>query len=135
MLSVEQARAIGQGFGMIVLSATLPAAAADEFFLTYPSMRTMDAEYRWFRPMMEVLATRQMESTPFGLKMRVGVGAVVSVGDMVSDLLMIIRYLSAGQNQAAYAAIGVDCDAFGFLLLAWRPTDRPTARTAVKLMP
>jgi hypothetical protein len=82
----------------------MPAAAVDEFFLAYPSMRTMDTDYRWFRPMVEVLA-RRMASTPFGLKMRAGVGAVVSVGDMVSDLLMIVSLFSTGQSKAAYATI------------------------------
>jgi hypothetical protein len=106
-LSVEQARIIGHGFGVMVVSNTMPAAAVDEFFLTYPSMRAMDADYPWFRPMIEVLATRRMDATPFGRKLRAGVGAVVSVGDMVSDLLMIVSFLSAGQYKAAYATIAM----------------------------
>jgi hypothetical protein len=56
-LSVEQARSIGRGFGGMIIGNTLPEAALDEFFRTYPSMRAMDAEYRWFRPMMDVLAS------------------------------------------------------------------------------
>jgi hypothetical protein len=93
----------------MLLSNTLPAAAVDEFFVTYPSMRTMDAEYPWFRPMMEVLAKRRMESTPLGLTLRVGVGAIVSMGDMVSDLLMVSTFFSAGQSNAAYSTIAIVC--------------------------
>ena len=56
---------------------------------------------------MEAIATRRMRSSPFGLKMRVGVGAVVSIADTVSDLIMVVSFLSAGQNGAAYGTIAM----------------------------
>jgi hypothetical protein len=104
-LSVEQARSIGRGFGSMIIGNTLPEAALDEFFRTYPSMRAMDHDYVWFRPMMEAIATRHMDNSPFGLKMRVGLGAVVSIGDTVSDVIMVVSFLSAGQTSAAYGTI------------------------------
>jgi hypothetical protein len=113
-LTIEQARAIGRGFGAMVLGNSMPEAAVDEFFLTYPSMRTMDHEYMWFRPMIEVIATRRMESAPFGLKMRVAVGAALSFGDVISDLMMILNFLSAGSNRAAYGTLAMV--AFSLLL-------------------
>jgi hypothetical protein len=48
-----------------------------------------------------------MRSSPFGLKMRVGVGAVVSIADMVSDVIMVVSFLSAGQISAAYGTIAM----------------------------
>jgi hypothetical protein len=107
VLSVEQARSIGHGFGSMVIGSTLPEAALDEFFGTYSSMRAMDRDYVWFRPTMEAIATRLMQSSPFGLKMRVGVGAVVSIADMVSDVLMVVSFLSVGLNSAAYGTIAM----------------------------
>jgi hypothetical protein len=106
-LSVEQARSIGRGLGSMIIGSTLPEAALDEFFCTYPSMCAMDHDYVWFRPMMEAIATRRMRSSPFGLKMRVGVGAVVSIGDTVSDVIMVVSFLSAGQISAAYGTIAM----------------------------
>ncbi len=106
-LSVEQARSIGRGFGSMIIGNTLPEAALGEFFRTYPSMRAMDRDNVWFRPMMEAIATRLMGNSPFGLKMRVGVGAVVSIGDSVSDVLMVVSFLSAGQTSAAYGTIAM----------------------------
>jgi hypothetical protein len=106
-LSVEQARSIGRGFGSMIIGNTVPEAALDEFFRTYPSMRAMDHDYMWFRPMMEAIATRRMWSSPFGLKMRVGVGAVVSIGDTVSDVIMVVSFLSAGLTSAAYGTIAM----------------------------
>jgi hypothetical protein len=91
----------------MIIGNTLPEAALDEFFRTYPSMRAMDHDYVWFRPTMEAIATRRMRSSPFGLKMRVGVGAVVSIADTVSDLIMVVSFLSAGQNGAAYGTIAM----------------------------
>jgi hypothetical protein len=106
-LSVEQARSIGRGFGSMIIGNTLPEAALDEFFRTYPSMLAMDRDYVWFRPMMEAIATRRMRSSPLGLKMRVGAGAVVSIGDAVSDVLMVVSFLSAGLTSAAYGTIAM----------------------------
>jgi hypothetical protein len=107
VLSIEQARSIGRGFGSMIIGNTLPEAALDEFFRTYPSMHAMDCSYVWFRPTMEAIATRRMRSSPFGLKMRVGVGAVVSIADMVSDVIMVVSFLSAGQIGAAYGTIAM----------------------------
>jgi hypothetical protein len=106
-LSVEQARSIGCGFGSMIIGNTLPEAALDELFRTYTSMRTMDRDYVWFRPTMEAIATRRMRSSPLGLKMRVGVGALVSIGDTVSDVLMVLSFLSTGQIGAAYGTIAM----------------------------
>jgi hypothetical protein len=106
-LNVEQARSIGRGFGSMVIGNTLPEAALGEFFRTYPSMRAMDRDYVWFRPMMEAIAARRMRSSPFGLKMRVVVGAVVSIGDTVSDVIMVVSFLSTGQTGAAYGTIAM----------------------------
>jgi hypothetical protein len=106
-LGVEQARSIGRGFGSMIIGSTLPEAALDEFFRTYPSMRTMDHDYVWFRPTMEAIATRRMRSSPLGLKMRVGVGTVVSIGDTVSDVFMVVSFLFTGQTGAAYGTIAM----------------------------
>ncbi len=106
-LSVEQARSIGRGFGSMIIGNTSPEAALHEFFRTYPSMRAMDRDYVWFRPTMEAIAMRRMRSSPFGLKMRVGLGAVVSIGDTVSDVLMVVSFLSAGLTNAAYGTIAM----------------------------
>jgi hypothetical protein len=39
--------------------------------------------------------------------MRVGVGAVVSIGDTVSDVLMVVSFLSSGRIGAAYGTIAM----------------------------
>jgi hypothetical protein len=70
-------------------------------------MHAMDRDYEWFRPTMEAIAARLMDNSPFGLKMRVGVGAVVSIVDMVSDVIMVVSFLSAGQISAAYGTIAM----------------------------
>jgi hypothetical protein len=57
--------------------------------------------------MMEAIATRRMRSSPLGLKMRVGAGAVVSIGDAVSDVLMVVSFLSTGETGAAYGTIAM----------------------------
>jgi hypothetical protein len=48
-----------------------------------------------------------MRISHFGLKTRVGVGAVVSIGDTVSDVIMVVSFLSTGQTSAAYGTIAM----------------------------
>jgi hypothetical protein len=84
----------------------MPEGAVDEFLRTHAAMQALTAAHEWARPMLLTIAVRQMASTPLGLKLRVTIGAVLSVADVVSDLYMIIKFLENGNTAAAYGTIG-----------------------------
>ncbi|GMI39207.1 hypothetical protein TeGR_g10090 [Tetraparma gracilis] len=67
--------------------------AVGEWVGRYPALKELEEEYSWFRPMMDTIAQRLLESVSWGLKMRLYTGASLSTLDMVSDLYMIYRAL------------------------------------------
>jgi hypothetical protein len=64
-------------------------------------------QHVWFRPLLETIAKRRMASAPLGLKLRLGIGAGLSMADMVSDLYGIVNMLQTGQVMGAYGMIGL----------------------------
>ena len=105
-LTEAEAAHIGKGFASIVLCNTMPEAAVDEFLRKYAAMRVLMEAHAWMRPLLLIVAKRQMVSTPMGLKLRVAAGALLSLADVGSDLYMIIQFLQNGETAAAYGMIG-----------------------------
>ncbi|GMI32746.1 hypothetical protein TeGR_g738, partial [Tetraparma gracilis] len=64
-------------------------------------MGELEREYVWFRPMMDTIAQRLLESVSWGLKMRLYTGAGLSILDLLSDLYMIYTYETKGQRETA----------------------------------
>ncbi|GMI32781.1 hypothetical protein TeGR_g3036 [Tetraparma gracilis] len=64
-------------------------------------MGELDREYVWFRPMMDTIAQRLLESVGWGLKMRLYTGAGLSTLDLLSDLYMVYTYATTGQQGTA----------------------------------
>ncbi|GMI19234.1 hypothetical protein TeGR_g13668, partial [Tetraparma gracilis] len=57
--------------------------------------------YVWFRPMMDTIAQRLLESVGWGLKMRLYTGAGLSTMDLISDVFMIYTYATTGYQGTA----------------------------------
>ena len=55
-------------------------------------MREIDRDEIWFRPMMNVVALRLLEQVAWGSKLRLYMGASLSMLDMASDVYMILLY-------------------------------------------
>ncbi|GMI42982.1 hypothetical protein TeGR_g4188 [Tetraparma gracilis] len=86
-------------------------------------MRELEREYVWFRPMMDTVAQRLLESVGWGLKMRLYTGASLSTMDLFSDLYMIYTYATTGQQGVALSlAIMVGLCLGGQCLLVWLQT-------------
>ncbi|GMI19237.1 hypothetical protein TeGR_g13668, partial [Tetraparma gracilis] len=60
--------------------------------------------YVWFRPMMDTIAQRLLESVGWGLKMRLYTGAGLSTMDLISDVFMI--YTMKGDDGFSKVALG-----------------------------
>jgi hypothetical protein len=57
--------------------------------------------------MLETIAQRRMAAAPFGLKLRLAIGVVLSMGDMASDINNFATMLDAGQSVGAYALLAM----------------------------
>ena len=106
-LNVEEAATIGRGLEAIVRISATPADAVDEVLLKYPALGVMVHRHVWFRPMLETIAKRRVATGTFGLKLRLGLGALLSIADMVSDIVQLISLFSAGRSALACAILGL----------------------------
>jgi hypothetical protein len=57
--------------------------------------------------MLETIAKRRLEAATLGLTLRLGIGAVFSIGDMASDAVQIVALFLAGQSLRAVALLAM----------------------------
>ncbi|GMI56889.1 hypothetical protein TeGR_g4895, partial [Tetraparma gracilis] len=100
-MSAKEANVIGGALALCIAANLTAPAAVDEWMLRYPAMGELEREYVWFRPMMDTVAQRLLESVSWGLKMRLCTGAGLSTMDLLSDMYMIYTYATTGQQGTA----------------------------------
>jgi hypothetical protein len=98
-VSNKQGRRIGAGLAMSLASNLTAEAAVDEWIGRYPALKELDREEVWFRSMMDTVALRLLGDVSWGLKMRVFMGAGLSVLDMVSDINVIWLYSNSLEEE------------------------------------
>jgi hypothetical protein len=86
---------IGCGLAVALSAHLTSEAAVDEWIHRYPALVELDSTEVWFRPMMNVVAQRLLGEVSWGLKLRVFIGAGLSVLDMGSDINVIALYWRA----------------------------------------
>jgi hypothetical protein len=106
-LTAADAEMIGRGLECIVRLSASHVEAVDDLLIKYPALSVMAQQHAWFRPMVETIAKRRLASTPFGLKLRLGIGAGLSTADMLSDIISIVGMLQAGPAFGAYGMIAM----------------------------
>jgi hypothetical protein len=57
--------------------------------------------------MLETIAKRRAETATLGLKLRLALGAALSIGDMASDAVQIVALFLAGQSLRAFALLAM----------------------------
>jgi hypothetical protein len=85
---------MGSSLAISLASSLTAEAAVDEWIGKYPALKVLDREEVWFRPMMDTVALRLLGEVSWGLKLRVFMGAGLSMLDMVSDINVIVLYMS-----------------------------------------
>ena len=105
-VSSKEGETIGRGLAMAMASNLTAEAGVDEWIRRYRSLGELDREEAWFRPMLNTLAKRLLGDVSWGLKMRVAMGAGLSILDMATDIFVIARYVGT-----------VETRGYGWLLL------------------
>jgi hypothetical protein len=108
---------------MVLMSNVSGEAAVDEYIHTFPALTDLDRESRWFRPTMAAIATELMHKVAYGVKVRAGLGASVSILDLVSDTVIILEYVLTGRTGFAYLMFGMVAANLALqLFLVWLQT-------------
>jgi len=71
----------------------------DEWILKHLSLSELDKEVAWFRPMLNVVGKRLLGEVSWGLKMRVIMGAGLSILDMATDIFVIVGYMRKDETR------------------------------------
>ncbi|GMI38335.1 hypothetical protein TeGR_g2682 [Tetraparma gracilis] len=122
-LTASEAGRIARSFVSVLMASVTAESAVEEYFLAFPALGELDREYRWFRPMMEAIATELMNKVAYSDKVRAALGAGMSVADMASDSYMINTFFGTGQVAAAKALlIMVGTNLVFQLLVVWLQT-------------
>jgi hypothetical protein len=106
-LTVAEATTIGRGFDAIIRVSATPSDAVDELLRTYAAVNVTAQQHGWARPMLETIAKRRAEKATLGLKLRLVLGALFSIGDMASDAVQIVALFLAGQSLRAFALLAM----------------------------
>jgi hypothetical protein len=104
-LTVAEATTIGRGFDAIIRVSATPSDAVDELLRKYAAVNVAAQQHGWARPMLETIAKRRAKTATLGLKLRLGIGAAFSIGDMASDAVQIVALFLAGQSLRAFALL------------------------------
>jgi len=104
--SKSEAIRIGKSFAMFLLTTTEPSAAVDAWAKDNKQLKDL-METDWFEPMMNVIAKGLLKSSNLGLKWRVGLGAGLSIMDMITDAGVINNYRASGNTKGAYSLMAM----------------------------
>jgi hypothetical protein len=117
-LSMKQGATIGAGMAVSLASNLTAEAAVEEWIGKYPALRELDEKEVWFRPMINIVALRLLGEVAWGLKMRVFLGAGLSIMDTVSDINVIVLYsITRGQEGYGTVLLGMIVASMLFQLL------------------
>jgi hypothetical protein len=109
-LEKKDGKEIGESLASTLAASTQVISAVDEWMHQFPALKELGEEYRWFRPLLETIGFKLMEEVPWGVKMRVTVGAFTSMIDLLTDVYVTYTFGSDrewGYFKASLASLTV----------------------------
>jgi len=105
-LTDAEAEVLGKSFRKFLLGNKETTTAVNAWKLDNPILTPLFAELI-FEPIIIEIAKVLMVASKLGLAKRVIVGALLSIGDMISDIWVIISYLKIGNTSGAYSLMAM----------------------------
>jgi len=105
-LTDAEAATLGKSFKKFLLGNKETATAVNAWKLDNPILEPLFTE-GVFEPMIIGIAKELMAASKLGLVKRVIIGALLSIGDMISDIWVIISYLRIGNDSEAYSLMAM----------------------------
>ena len=109
LLSVDEGRRIGSSLAAALAAGLTSGAGVDEWIVTFPALGELDEEHAWFRPMTEVVADVLLKGASWGTKLRLYMGAGLSIMDLLSDLSMVNLYFQNKEYETARNLLAMVC--------------------------
>jgi hypothetical protein len=107
----QDAVVLAKGLITIILSNTTSETAVDHWINQNSALGEFEAIYPWSRPFFIELSQHSLNTSNFGVVMRVSVGAALSTVDLASDLYVTYTFLNSdallGYGQLNASLIGL----------------------------
>ena len=119
-LNGKEGRDIGESLARSLAVNTQATAAVDAWIGNFPALKELDEEYEWFRPIIESISYKLLEEVPWGLKMRVTVGAITSMADLLTDVYVTYMFWIKGKEGYFKASLASLAVSFGIqIFMVW----------------
>ena len=115
-LTDAEAEVLGKSFRKFLLGNKEVATAVNAWKLDNPILEPLFTELV-FEPIIIAIAKELMVASRLGLAKRVIIGALLSIGDMISDIWVIISYLRIGNTSGAYSLMAMIGSSLTFQLI------------------
>ncbi|GMH81525.1 hypothetical protein TrST_g5584 [Triparma strigata] len=104
LVTLDDALKMGTSFVPTLRLKSQPHAGVLMWVNQYPAMAELTKQHEFLVPMFNVVAEHILMSAPWGVKLRAGFGAAVSVFDALTDVYMLVRY-ARDEEFHAYALV------------------------------
>ncbi|GMH51051.1 hypothetical protein TrST_g8578 [Triparma strigata] len=95
---------LAKGLSTIILSNTEAPAAVDHWIAQNAALEEFEKEYAWMRSFFVEIAQFNLNTSNFGLRLRVFGGAVLSMVDLITDIYMTVQFFTT-EGQEGYGRI------------------------------
>jgi len=116
-MSAKEGGEVGAGLAMAIATNLTAEAGVDDWIRRYKCLAELDREEVWFRSLMNEVAQRLLGEVSWGLKLRVIIGAGLSVLDIASDVFVMVSYYSEGRDVYGRTMLIMLCTTFAFQFL------------------
>ena len=98
-LSDKEAKQIGRNLMPALKSKKLASSGIDQWRRQNRAVRDLIEIYPFLEPMFEELAHAMVKTAPWGLMWRVFIGALLSLTDLTTDLIVLLNFKAAGKSE------------------------------------
>jgi len=134
-LTEEDGRRIGRSLAVSLATNLTAEAGVAEWIGRNPALWSFDDDQAWLRPMVVHVAKQLLKEASWGAKMRLFVGAGLSMVDLASDIAMVVTYMNEGQvGNARSLLVMISACLLSQLLVVFAQTRRGPRRVMVKEM-
>ncbi|GMH47422.1 hypothetical protein TrVE_jg4853 [Triparma verrucosa] len=92
---------LAKGMSTIVLSNTEAPSAVDHWIAQNLALEEFEKEHQWMRSFFVEIAQYNLNTSNFGLRLRVFDGALLSTIDLITDIYMTVRFFNT-EGQEGY---------------------------------
>ena len=101
-ISEKEAIRIGKNLVPSLMTEQLATAGVNEWRVQNRAVKELMAEQVWFEPMIIILSKGIVKTAAWGLMARVIIGAVLSVTDLATDIVVLKQFWDGGEEQLAF---------------------------------